>query len=72
MRRGKAPVAIECKWSASGFDPANMTAFRRLHKQGRNYVVARDVEQSFTQTYQDCRVSFVSLSQLIGEIGSGG
>lgn len=70
VRRGKAPVAIECKWSASGFDPSNMTAFRRLHKQGRNYVVARDVEQSFTQTYQDCRVSFVSLSQLIGEIGS--
>jgi hypothetical protein len=45
-----------------------MTAFRRLHKQGRNYVVARDVEQRFTQTYQDYQVSFVSLSQLIEEI----
>jgi predicted AAA+ superfamily ATPase len=27
--RGQKPIAIECKWSASNFDPAGMQAFRR-------------------------------------------
>lgn len=66
---GRAPVAIECKWSASGFDPSSLLAFRRLHKQGQNYVVAQDVERAFTQTYEGCQVNFVSLSQLIDKIG---
>lgn len=71
VRRGKAPVAIECKWSASGFDPSNLVAFRYLHREGRNYVVARDVERGFTQTYGSCRVKFVNLLQLVRETGNG-
>ncbi|RPJ16806.1 MAG: ATP-binding protein [Deltaproteobacteria bacterium] len=34
--RGKKPIAIECKWSASNFDPAGMQAFRRHYEKGEN------------------------------------
>jgi uncharacterized protein len=66
--RGKPPVAIECKWSASGFDPKNIAAFRHIHRQGRNYVVARDVDRGYTQTYHGLQVNFVNLTQLLEEM----
>jgi hypothetical protein len=69
VRRGKSPIAIECKWSSSGFDPSGLLAFRRVHNQGQNYVVATDVDRSFTHTYADCEVKFVNLKQLLDNIG---
>lgn len=69
VRQRKAPIAIECKWSASGFDPSGLLAFRRLHPQGQNYVVATDVARSFKQSHGGCDVNFVNLPQLIENIG---
>jgi predicted AAA+ superfamily ATPase len=66
--RGHAPVAIECKWSASEFDPTNLQAFRRQHPRGENLVVANDVEHAFTQSYRDLVVRFVSVSGLIAAV----
>jgi predicted AAA+ superfamily ATPase len=66
--RGHAPVAIECKWSASEFDPTNLQAFRRRHPHGENLVVANDVEQAFTRSYGDLLVRFVSVSGLIAAV----
>jgi predicted AAA+ superfamily ATPase len=68
-RRGKAPIAIECKWSASAYDPSGLLAFRRLHGEGRNYVVATDVDRSFKRSYAGCEVNFVNLAQLIEKAG---
>ncbi len=64
-RRGKAPVAIECKWSAAHFRPKNMKAFRRLYPESELLVVANDVERRFTRHYDQIQVHFVSLSALI-------
>jgi len=69
VRRGKSPIAIECKWSASGFDPSGLLAFRRVHNQGQNYVVATDVDRRFKHAYADCEVNFVNLKQLLDKIG---
>ena len=60
--------SIECKWSASDFDAANLQAFRRPYPQGDNLVVANDVERSFTRSYGGLPVRFVSLSDLIAEV----
>ena len=59
--RRKAPVAIECKWSANRFDATSLAAFRRQHPQGENVVLAADVDQGFTRHYGELRVRFESL-----------
>ena len=63
--RRSAPIAIECKWSAGGFDPANLKAFRRRYPTGRNLVVATDVDREFERRHGDLRVRFVGLAGLV-------
>jgi hypothetical protein len=62
------PLAIECKWSADNFDPANLRAFRQQLPEGEDFVIAQDVERAFSQNYQDLRVRFVGLNALIGSV----
>lgn len=62
---GEMPTAIECKWSASDFDPSGLRAFRRQYTQGKNFVVAQDVDRSFRRSYGEISVEVVSLSGLI-------
>jgi predicted AAA+ superfamily ATPase len=64
-RKGKGVIAIECKWSADSFDPSGMSAFRRIYKQGSNYVVAHDIKRSFRRTYKELDVEFLSLDHMI-------
>lgn len=66
--RRAAPLAIECKWSASEFDPSNLQAFRRRYPHGDNLIVANDVERPFTGSYGDLSVRFVGLSELIADL----
>lgn len=63
--RQSEPVVIECKWSSVEFDAANIKAFRTRYPRGANYVVAADVERSFSRTYNDIHLRFVSLADLI-------
>lgn len=62
------PIAIECKWSASDFDPTNLKAFRRQYPKGNNFVVASDVQRAFSLQYDTIHVRFVSLAALVREI----
>ena len=64
----QAPLAIECKWSASDFDPSNLQAFRRRYGHGDNLVVAHDVERNFKRSYGDLSVRFVSVTELITDL----
>ncbi|MGE3954790.1 MAG: DUF4143 domain-containing protein [Parachlamydiales bacterium] len=61
---GNKPITIECKWSASKFDPANLHAFRRRYPEGNNYVVASDVTETYQRDYGGVRVHFISLQDL--------
>jgi predicted AAA+ superfamily ATPase len=65
---GESLLAIECKWSASDFASTNLQAFRRRYPDGNNLVVANDVERSYTRSYGDLSVQFVSLSELIARV----
>ena len=69
-RARNLPVAIECKWSASRFSPRPFLAFRRQYPEGENFVVAHDVDRTFTDTYNGIQVKFVNLETLIAEICS--
>ena len=62
------PIAIECKWAASGFSPRSLLAFRKQYPDGENFIVAHDVDRSFTRTYNGIQVKFVNLDTLIAEI----
>ncbi len=67
-RRGRAPVAVECKWSAQDFDISGLRAFRGRYPNGDSYVVANDVDHSFARSYAALKVNFVNLSALIDAV----
>jgi hypothetical protein len=70
-RRGKKPMAIECKWSADSFDPTNIRAFRQQHPAGENVVVAQDVDRAFSRTFGKSRVRFESLDAFAEFVAEG-
>lgn len=57
-------IAVECKWTVSDFDVTNLKSFRRHHPSGDNFVVSKDVEKSFTRSFDDIVVRFVNLKSL--------
>jgi hypothetical protein len=66
--REKKPIAIECKWSASNFDPMGMQAFRRHYKKGENYVVVNDVDGPVRRSFGDIDVTLTNIPGLIKAI----
>lgn len=70
QRRGTPPTAIECKWSAEGFDARNLAAFREIHPRGDNLVVCRDVERAYRRTVAGMDVQFVGLSGLVERVAA--
>ncbi len=69
-RRGLEPLAIECKWSAEGFDPKGLAAFRRRYPAGENFVVAGNVDRTFNRRFGDLEIRFAGLEAFIAEIKS--
>jgi hypothetical protein len=65
-RRGQAPIAIECKWSATrAGDTTGLAAFRRAYPQGDNYLVGADVEKPSERRVGELRVQVVGLADLV-------
>lgn len=69
LRRGRPPLAIECKWSASGFDPGNLIAFRKRYPQGKNLVIAADVDRPYERRHDGVAVHYAGLAELVAELG---
>ncbi|PIU69096.1 MAG: ATPase [Armatimonadetes bacterium CG07_land_8_20_14_0_80_40_9] len=65
IKKQSEPIAIECKWSTSEFEPKSIKAFRRKYPQGNNFVVATDVKKPFSRRYNDIQVKFLGLKELI-------
>ncbi|MFA4920116.1 MAG: DUF4143 domain-containing protein [Thermodesulfovibrionales bacterium] len=65
-----APMVIECKWTATDFDSTNVKIFRRHYPKGLNFVVASDVERSYSRSYDDVMVKFIKLENLIKEVAT--
>jgi hypothetical protein len=74
VRRGRPPVAVECKWSASDFEPNGMKSFRSAYPGGPCYVVTADTStsHSYSRTYGTLHVEFVSVRDLIRHCEVGG
>ena len=69
--RGNSVTAIECKYTSNIPLEAiskNIEAFRRLHPQGDNFVVATDIEVPFNRRYKDITLSFVNSQELVARL----
>lgn len=64
-RRGRPLLAIECKWSASDFDPAALKAFTSRYPRAECVVVAQDVERGYSRRFATLTVEFLGLSALL-------
>jgi len=64
-RRGRPPLAIECKWSAAELSIENLRAFRHRYPDGDNVVVAQDADRPVAHTLGGIRVTVESLAGLI-------
>lgn len=62
--RGRTPLALEAKRSASAFSSRNLAAFRRRYPEGLNWVVCTDVGRPFQRTEGDLVWEFLGLSHL--------
>lgn len=68
LRRGAAPVAVECKLTAANAgDLAGLRAFRRAYPEGENLVVCADVERLYAGRAGDLKVRYVGLAHMIAE-----
>jgi len=67
-RRGRPPLAIECKTSANDFDPKNLRAFHQLYPDSALRVVAIDVDRPFEKTFGEVEVGFRGLAGLMEEL----
>lgn len=67
VRRGRRPLAVECKWRADGRESlAGLKAFRRAYPQGESLVVACDVERPFErELLPGVRVQSVGLEDML-------
>jgi uncharacterized protein len=64
-RRGRPPLAIECKWSAENFEPAALKAFALHYPKAECFVVSQDTDRTATRRYGHFKVNFVSLESLV-------
>ncbi len=64
------PVAIECQWSATDFDPGNFRVFRRVHPNGVKVVVSHDVHRPGRRTGSGLVVHFENPCGLAQRIGA--
>ena len=65
---GKSLTAIECKWSARDFNPANLLVFNRIYPKARLLVTAPDARPAFTRNYSGSEVQFLTLDRLAARI----
>lgn len=64
--RGEDPVAIECKWSKDGFNPANLEVFRRSYPKGKNILIASDIKKGSIKKFGQLEIELVPLNE-VGE-----
>lgn len=64
LKRGQAPIAIECKWSASTAKTQNLRAFRKRYPKGENWLVANDVDRSYQRAEDGLKIEFIGINDL--------
>ena len=65
MPRGRAPLAIECKWSAHDFDSTNLAIFAKAYPKFELVVVTTDASPAFTRNCEGHAIRFLTLDRLL-------
>ncbi len=68
LPRGRAPLAIECKWSAREFDPASLMVFAGAYPKAQLTVATTDARPPFVREYNGREVEFLTLDRLVERI----
>ena len=68
LRRGGAPLAVECKSSEKAFDPAGLASFRRRHPDGSNWLVVPDGDEITPLTIRGLDLDVVPLAKVAGAL----
>lgn len=63
-KRGRPPLAIECKWKAAKFDPAGLRSFRRRYPQGDNLIISSDIDRPHEKNVGGFKIRFTDISNL--------
>jgi uncharacterized protein len=63
-RRGKPPDAIECKWRSKDFDSRNLAILRSAYPDGRNFLVASDIDVPVVRHFSGLEVTFIGINHL--------
>jgi len=66
--RNNYPFAIETKWRGENFNPGNIISFRHRYPEGKNFVVAHNIDREFNRNYRGIKVEFVSLPGLVNKL----
>ena len=67
-RRGKSPVAVECKWSSGDIEEKNIRAFAQQYPDCEVFVVSHTVPRTFQRKLDKTTISFVDLTGLIQKL----
>lgn len=65
IRRGKQPVAIECKWNIKNESDADgLVKFAEFYPEARLVLVAHNLSEPYKRTYKGVPIEFVNLAHL--------
>jgi predicted AAA+ superfamily ATPase len=67
-RRGKAPLAIECKWSANDLEATSLKAFAKRYPKAQHFVVAQDVDKAYAKQFGSLDVAFSGLDAFVDRV----
>lgn len=68
LKRGRDPIAIECKWSAGAATTQGLRSFRKRYPDGENWIVASDVDQPFHRTEDGLKIEFIGIKNLVRKL----
>jgi predicted AAA+ superfamily ATPase len=67
-QRGKAPLALECKWSADDVDLTNLKAFALRYPKADLRVVAQDVDRAYQRRTDAFTVTYCGIKTLLASL----
>jgi hypothetical protein len=70
LKNKETAMALECKWKADAFDPANLLIFRKRYPHGLNFVITTDTPKPYKRKIRDATVDFVGLNDAIEKFSS--
>jgi predicted AAA+ superfamily ATPase len=62
--RGQHVDAVECKINPDDFKPSNLTVFRSLYPEGRNFVLSPNIKTPYRRRYSGLQINFISIRGL--------